>query len=134
MAIKFISYNWAIGGVRRLNTDTGCSSRSFKYSWSQAPDKGWAWKICGKWFYSYEYNGEWYLQHKKMIFEQNGKYDFKVTQLNKRTRKLTIFEQSHLIFEFKYRFKGYWFSKIDPTYDYLDAESDDPFLLLINSG
>lgn len=139
MAIKYISYHWAVGGVRRLNTNTGRSHRSWKHSWEDAPDKGWAIRLGFKWFYHYEHENQWFFQHKARLFQKTKSiipigedHHFSIGRVGKRHRKLTIKQGSDVVFQVTYKFKGYWTSRFDPTYDIWDAEADDPFLNFID--
>lgn len=131
MTIKYIDYQWAIGGVRKLNTESGRSRRSFKYKWLATPDKGSAWRQDLKWFYWYEQDGQVHLQHKKKIWKVDENHQFYVRQVNTRYREFKVVRSGIEVFKLKYKVKGYWQSQFDPTYDGLDAENDDFFLNFI---
>lgn len=142
MTIKYISNHWATGGVRRLNTKTGRSHRSLKYSWGEAPDKGWAYRLGFKWYFHYQHNDQWYFQNKNIIIPTKDgpdlkgkfKHDFNLEKAGDRHRKFTIKRGDDVVFQLTYKYKGYWASRFDPTYDFIDASNDDPFLHLIDWG
>ncbi len=132
MSVKYLSYHWFIGGVRKLNTLNGKSRRSFKYKWLGTPDKGTAWKQGMKWFYSYEHLGVWYLQHKKHRWVIDSNHQFKVKQLNLKYREFMVFVNERQVFVFKYKVKGYKIKQFDVTYDDIDAQTDDFFLEFVS--
>ena len=132
MTIKYLSCQWLIGGIRRLNTKTGHSRRCFKFKWLETPDKGSAWRQGLKWFYWYEEDGLLHLQHKKNIWKVDGSHQFHIRQVSKRYREFKVMNLNNEVFRFKYKVKGYWISQFDPTYDSIDAENDDFFLNFIN--
>ena len=134
MAIKYISNHWAKGGVRRLDTKTGRSHRTLKYSWEDAPDLGWAIKLGFKWYFHYQHNNQWFFQHQNTVIPNDDDHSFSVEQVSKRRRQLTITQDGNTVFRVTYKFKGYWVSRFDPTYDFMDASSDDPLLDLIDWG
>lgn len=131
MAIKYLNSHWFVGGVSRLSTSTGKSYRSIKYRWPEAPDKGSAWRQGFKRFYQYESQGIRCLQYKKNIWPNDTDHKFQVRQLNRRYRQFRVEYKGGELFKLKYKVKGYWFAQFDPTYDALDAESDDFFLVLL---
>jgi len=123
---KFISHAWYAGGVKEFDTETGVVA--------SAPDKVWGstgfgsiWKQNGKYFAFHRDNESLILQYKKNIWRLipqytvtlHGYYFF---------RNFRISHKGKLIFSIWYKPKGLFFWLIDPTYDSIDAESDDFFL------
>ncbi len=126
---KLISHLWYIGGVKKFDTETGKVSIAFLADRNKA-DFGTAWKQNGKWFVFHCDEQSLVLQHKNKIWRVDSNYNATLT--GGRVRKFEIFKHDKKVFSIKYKPKGLISRIIDPTYDAIDAESDDFFLYVTN--
>ena len=124
---KFINHFWAVGGVKEFNTETGQISKSSEFDWMKAPDWGSAWKQNGKWFIFHNDDTSLILQHKRNIWRINKENEIKLRHFFI-IRNFKITKNGNTVFSIWYKPKYLFFWYIDPTYDSIDAESDDFFL------
>lgn len=123
---KLISYSWYIGGVKEFDTETGSVSPAPKSEWGST-GFGSLWRQNGKIFALYRDDESLLLQHEtyKWRLTPDYKVSWKPYFIFKNFK---IKYQGNTVFSIWYIPKDLFFSLIDPTYDYLDAESDDFFL------
>jgi len=123
---KLISHAWFAGGVREFDTTTGSVSEIKDVQWGTT-SFGSLWVQNDKWFALYSDD--------ESILLQQGKDKFRLTSNSSCSisnyyvlRNFVIYDNEEKVYSIWYRPKGIGFSIIDPTYDHLDAESDDFFL------
>ena len=120
---------WYIGGVKKFDTETGKVSRAF-FANRNETDFGVAWKQNGKWFVFHNDEQSLILQHKSKIWRVNPEYSVSIK--GDRIREFEIYKNNKKDFSIRYKPKGLLQQLIDPTYDAIDAESDDFFLYVTN--
>lgn len=127
---KYVSHAWYAGGVKEFDTETG--------SISSAPNKEWGKTDFGS---VWRQNGKYYVFHRDEIslILQQGENVWRVTPEFKAELQAFVFfrnfkikRNGKTVLSVWYKPKGMIFWLIDPTYDYLDAESDDFFLYVKN--
>jgi len=123
---KLISHAWFRGGVKEFDTQSGKITGSSKKDWGST-GFGSLWKQNGKVFAFYNDDQSLLLQCGTKKWRVNAEYTphIKVFSI---LRNFQIFHQGEAVFSIWYVPKGLFFSVIDPTYDALDAETDDFFL------
>jgi hypothetical protein len=126
---KLISHLWYIGGVKKFDTETGKVSRAF-FANRNETDFGAAWKQNGKWFVFHCDDQSLILQHENKIWRVNSENNVSIK--GDQIREFEIFKNEEKVFSINYKPKGLLQQLIDPTYDGIDAESDDFFLYVTN--
>lgn len=127
---KYISYAWAVGGVKEFDTESGSVSNAPNL---KREDTGFGslWKQNGKWFVFYKDKESLILQHKQKIWRVTPEYTVSLRGYFI-LRNFRIRRNGCLVFSFWYKPKFLFLSLLDPTHDYIDAESDDFFLYVKN--
>ena len=125
---KYISHAWYVGGVKEYDTDTG--------KIKGASDKEWGstgffslWRQNGKFFAFYRDDRSLLLQNKTRKWRVIPEYTVSLKQYFI-FRNFKIHQNGKEVFSIWYKPKGLFFFLIDPTYDSIDAESDDFFLYI----
>ena len=127
---KFISHKWYAGGVKEVDTNTG--------EVSSAPDKEWnetgfgsVWKQNGKYFIFYRDEESILLQQGRKKWRVIPEYTV-ILRGYFFVRNFKIFHQGKVVYSIWYKPSGVLFWLVDPTYDSIDAETDDFFLYVKN--
>ncbi len=119
-----IRHYWAAGGLREFDPASGSvSMRRFR---GEIDSWGSAWKQQGHWFVLWHDGDSLILQSGRRQWRLNSELTLDVTGHFRRSFRIRA--RGELEFEFNYWFKGALWSRIDPTYDGIDEESDDFFL------
>jgi len=123
---KIVRHYWASGGTYEFNSDTG----RLKRVPDDTPMHEWgiAWRQGRKWFVLHNDDEHLILQHKTHVWPITPEYTVDVNGFW--VRRFTIRKGKDLIYSLRYVPKslGLIASFVDPTYDGMDAESDDYFL------
>ena len=128
---KFIRHAWYAGGVKEFDTDTGSVVSAPGKKWESA-GFGSIWEQNGKYFAFHRDNESLLLQHKKNIWRVTPEYTVTLRSYYF-VRNFKIKHNGKVAFSIWYKPKGLFFWLIDPTYDAIDAESDDFFLYVKNT-
>lgn len=127
---KLISHAWHTGGVKEYDIETGKILSDSPMEWGTT-GFGSIWKQNGKVFALYHDDQSILLQCNTQKWRAIPEYTVSLTNLWI-LRNFKIQHQGKVVFSIWYKPKGLLFSRIDPTYDAIDAESDDFFLYLNN--
>ncbi|MBN1663278.1 MAG: hypothetical protein JW943_06730 [Deltaproteobacteria bacterium] len=127
---KCLSHFWWGLGVKEFDTDTGAVADAPHVRLEDTPF-GSLWRQNGKWFAFHNDEHSLILQHKQKIWRVTPDY---ATSLRYWIifRNFRIRHQGKRVFSIWYKPKYLFFWLIDPTYDGIDAESDDFFLYVRN--
>ena len=123
----YLKYYWASGGVRKFNTSTG-EVGTKEDDTVQATHWGFIWKQKLEWFAIRRDGNHLVFQNKSRVWPLKQPFRFIIS--GSFMRKFSIFNSSKLEFNIKYRPSGLIHQFFDPTYDSIDAESDDFFLYI----
>ncbi|MBN1665101.1 MAG: hypothetical protein JW943_16005 [Deltaproteobacteria bacterium] len=127
---KYISHYWCAGGVKAFDTETGAVSDAPHIKPEDAAF-GSVWKQNGKWFAFHNDEKSFMLQHKQKIWRVAPDYTVSL-RVWVIFRNFRIRHHGKLVFPIRYKPKCLFFWLIDPTYDSIDAESDDFSLYVKN--
>lgn len=126
---KLLQHFWYIGGVRKLDTETGRVSRVF-FANRDNTEFGSVFKQNGQWFAFYGDEESLILQHKNNIWRVNSNHSVSLTE--NQINKFEIYKLKKLVFSVEYERSWFLPQFINPTYDAIDAEADDFFLYITN--
>ena len=127
---KYISHAWYAGGVKEFDTETGAVLNAPNIAWGET-DFGSVWKQNGKWFVFHKDNESLILQYKNNIWRVTSEYTVSLRGYFI-FRNFRIMRNGKLVFSIWYKPKYLFGGLVDPTYDGLDAQSDDFFLYVKN--
>ncbi len=124
-----LSHLWHAGGAREFDTESGKIKR-IRGLERDDTEFGSIWKQNGKWFAFYRDDISLLLQcgREKWRVTPDSAASVKGSFL----RHFRISRDNRVIFSMRYKPKGVLFWLVDPTYDAIDAESDDFFLYVSN--
>ena len=125
---KLISHAWFAGGVKEYDTETGRITGTSDKEWGST-GFGSLWRQNGKDFAFYKDDESLLLQYKTNKWRVTPEYTVSLRGFYL-IRNFRIKHQDKVVFSIWYKPKGLFFFLIDPTYDAIDAESDDFFLYL----
>lgn len=121
----YLKHYWHIGGIRKFDTSTGYVGKK-EADTVEATNWGFVWKQKFNWYAIRRNADNLVFQNKEKIWPLREPFTFKVTGTI--IRKFTIFDGTTRDFEIRYKPSGIVHQFFDPTYDAIDAESDDFFL------
>ena len=129
--MKHISHFRASGGVKAFDTETGSVSAVSNVPRNKTAFGSLLWKQNGKWFAFHNDDESLILQQDKNIWRVTPEYTVSLTGYFP-FRNFRIRRNGRLVFSIWYKPKFLFLvlALLDPTYDALDAESDDFFLYL----
>lgn len=127
---KYIRHAWHAGGVKEYDTETGSVAPAPDIDWDST-GFGSIWKQNGKYFAFHRDNESLILQYKNNIWRVTPETTVELQSFYI-FRNFRVIQKGKVIFSIWYKPKGLFFWLIDPTYDSIDAESDD-FFLYVNS-
>jgi hypothetical protein len=128
---KHIRYFWHVGGIKEVDTESG-SVVDIPTANEVDAQPGSVWKQNGKWFAFYKDDESWLLQHKNSKWRVTPEHSVSLRAWFL-LRNFRIKRGGRLVFSIWYRPKYLFFFLIDPTYDAIDAETDDFFLFVKNT-
>lgn len=123
-----ISHAWFSGGVKEYDTDSGKIIGSSDKEWGST-GFGSIWRQNGKDFAFYRDNESLLLQHKTNKWRVSPEYSVSLRGIYF-LRNFRIKHHGKVVFSIWYKPKDLFIFLSDPTYDAIDAESDDFFLYL----
>ena len=127
---KLISHKWYAGGVKEYDTETGRITGSSDAKWGTT-GFGSLWHQNGKTFAFHRDDQSLLLQCGKLKWRVTKDYRVSLRKLLF-IRNFRIWHDGKWVFSIWYIPSGLIFGLVDPTYDAIDAESDDFFLYLRN--
>jgi len=127
---KFISYAWYVGGVKEFDTETGSVAPATGIEWGKT-GFGSIWRKNGKYFAFYRDDESLLLQYKHYKWRVTPEYKVALRGYYF-VRNFKIMHNGLVVFSIWYGTNSLFFWLIDPTYDAIDAESDDFFLYVKN--
>ena len=119
-----IQHYWAAGGRREFTPESGVVSTR-RYS-RESTDWGIGWKQRGRWFVLWHDGQSLILQQGRLRWRLNNDVSLDVTGRVRRCFRIRRNGRPEL--EFSYWFKGGVWSRLDPSYDAIEEESDDFFV------
>ncbi|MDJ0758992.1 MAG: hypothetical protein QNJ19_06305 [Woeseiaceae bacterium] len=120
-----LNHYWTSGGTFEFDPDSGEVTR-IRGDEESPTNWGSVWKQRGRWFALWHDGDALVFQHGQHRWNLTPDVTLRVTGRNRRTFR--VLRNGDEAFRFTYFAKWAIFSFVDPTYDALDAESDDFFL------
>ena len=121
----YLKHHWHAGGIREFDTETGAVGEK-QTETVETNHWGFVWRQNSKWFAIRRDGDHLIFQHEKNIWPLTEPFRFQVTGVI--IRKFSIVSGTAMEFEIRYKPSNSILQFFDPTYDAIDAESDDFFL------
>jgi len=127
---KLISHAWFAGGVKEYDTETGIITAKSEREWGST-GFGSVWRQNGKDFAFYRDDESLLLQYKTNKWRVTPDYSVSLRGFYV-LRNFKVKHRGKVVFSIWYKPRGLFFFLVDPTYDGIDAETDDFFLYVKN--
>lgn len=123
----YLEHHWHSGGILKFDEHTGRVEKATSFV-GKKPEWGSVWKQNAQWFAIWKGKESFIFQHKTNKWPIKNPYSVKVK--GGFIRRFELLESGKIVFGVTYLPKGLLFSLFDPTYDSIDAETDDFFLFV----